>query len=453
MTGKELLFAALRNEETSRPAWVPFVGVHGGQIIGVSAKDYLQQRDLLVQGLLKAAELYRPDGLPIVFDLQMEAELLGCDLNWADDGPPAVCSHPLELGKLEDIPAYSTDRGRFPMVAEAIKEVKAKIGNDVALYGLITGPFTLALHLMGNTIFLEMYDNPDKIEAVLKLSTEIGKQTADFYIDNGCDVIAVVDPMTSQISPEHFEQYVTPYVNAVFDHVRQRGAFSSLFVCGDATRNLQVMAQTTCDNISVDENISLEALKEIAGRYNKSIGGNLKLTLVLLLGNEVDSKIDAVRCIETCGTKGFVLAPGCDLPWGVPEKNLQAVAEMVFDEYQREAAKALKSQAMESFDDVVLPDYATANDVYVDVITLDSTSCAPCQYMMAAAEKAAASIGAGVIVREHKVKNRLGIGHMVKLGVQNIPTICIDGKAEFISIIPDQNTLAKVIGAKVDAKK
>jgi len=33
----------------------------------------------------------------------------------------------------------------------------------------------------------------------------------------------------------------------------------------------------------------------------------------------------------------------------------------------------------------------------------------------------------------------------MKLGVANLPTICLDGKAAFISIIPDQHTLVEAI--------
>jgi uroporphyrinogen decarboxylase len=34
---------------------------------------------------------------------------------------------------------------------------------------------------------------------------------------------------------------------------------------------------------------------------------------------------------------------------------------------------------------------------------------------------------------------------MVKLGVKNLPTICINGEPKFASLIPDQNTLVKAI--------
>ena len=42
MTGKELLIKALKREKTPRPAWVPFVGCHGGKIIDKPADEYLR---------------------------------------------------------------------------------------------------------------------------------------------------------------------------------------------------------------------------------------------------------------------------------------------------------------------------------------------------------------------------------------------------------------------------
>ena len=41
---------------------------------------------------------------------------------------------------------------------------------------------------------------------------------------------------------------------------------------------------------------------------------------------------------------------------------------------------------------------------------------------------------------------------MLKLGVKNIPTICIDGEPAFISIIPDVSTLKGRIGEAKDKK-
>ncbi len=455
MTGKELIIKAVKGEETPRPAWLPFVGCHGGKLIDKTATEYLQSATLMVEGLKKANELYRPDGLPVTFDLQLEAEVLGCELHWADEVPPSVVTHPLEKEgtTIADLPELNRTKGRLPLVMSALEMMNREIGDDIALYGLICGPFTLALHLRGNNIFLDMFDKPDEVKALIDYCADIGSKMADLYLSHGAAVIGVVDPMTSQISPEHFEEFVTPGVNKVFDSIRASGGLSSMFVCGDVTRNLEVMCKTTADNISVDEQISMTDLRKLCEAEGKSFGGNIKLTAVLLLGTEDDSRREAVEIMDICGTKGFVLAPGCDLPYNTPPENLAAVADVVHDDYQRNVARTSTAQTEEDkYEDIEVPPYRKHKEVIVDVITLDSTSCAPCQYMMDAVERAAQEAFVKVYINEHKIKARAGLGMMKKLGVTNLPTICIDGDIAFASIIPDLKTLVKAIEARAIEK-
>jgi len=123
----------------------------GAKLTGQTARDYLHSSELIVAGLRRANELYQPDGLPIVFDLQLEAEVLGCGLRWAEQTPPSVCTHPLEQGRsLLSLPVFDARMGRFPLVMDALRTLKQEIGDEVAMYGLLCGPFTLALHLLGN---------------------------------------------------------------------------------------------------------------------------------------------------------------------------------------------------------------------------------------------------------------------------------------------------------------
>jgi len=328
------------------------------------------------------------------------------------------------------------------------------MGSDVAFYGLITGPFTLASHLRGSELFLDMMTSSDEVHRLLDYCANVGCKAADFYLEHGADVIAVVDPMTSQISQQHFEHFIAQPLNKVFAHIAAKNGMSSLFVCGDATRNLELMCRTKCDNVQVDENIPLDLLKNLAHKYGKSFGGNLKLTVVLLLGSEADCMLDAIRCIDLAGLQGFILAPGCDLPYATPERNLIAVAQMVHDDYQRQVSRtSLKATRMESFDDIQLPDYGNKDVVFVDVITLDSSACAPCLYMIDAARNAAEHANCYVTVREHKVKTRDGIGYMCRLHVENIPSICIDGKLRFSSQIPDRHTLIAAIEERAKEKR
>ncbi|MFV0592212.1 MAG: uroporphyrinogen decarboxylase family protein [Draconibacterium sp.] len=443
MNGLKLLEKAFRLEELERVPWVPFVGVHGGRLIGVDAESYLKHTENLVSGISKSVELYRPDGIPVAFDLQIEAEILGCKLVWSKDNPPAVVSHPLNEGtELGALRLPNEADGRIPLVLDAAKILREKFP-EIALYGLITGPFTLALHLLGTDIFMKLFEDPEYVNELMEFCCQVGIKHADMLMDAGCDVIAVVDPMTSQIDPLSFETFVSPFATKIFDFVRSRNKYSSFFVCGNAQQNIEVMCGCKPDNVSIDENIPLGYVKDIALSKGISFGGNMKLTSVLLLGNEMDAGKEAVACLDQGGNKGFVLAPGCDLPMDTPVANLQAVTEIVYDDYARQVAKELDYKS--TLEPADLEGHLERGKAVIDIITLDSASCAPCQYMVEAVKKAAQSFGDKVIVNEHKIKDMDGIRMMLALGVQNVPTTCINGKIKFISQIPPRMEIVEAI--------
>uniref|UniRef100_UPI0032178B77 uroporphyrinogen decarboxylase family protein n=1 Tax=uncultured Draconibacterium sp. TaxID=1573823 RepID=UPI0032178B77 len=451
MKGLELIKRAFALEEVERVPWVPFVGVHGGYLTGVDAETYLKSADEVITGVSKAIEEYNPDGVPVVFDLQIEAEILGCNLQWAPNNPPAVISHPLANGtSLSELKVPEITDGRIPVCVESAKTLRQKYP-DVALYGLITGPFTLALHLMGTDIFMKLFEAPDEVNAVMEFCTKVGIKMSEYLLDAGCDVIAVVDPMTSQIDPMTFESFVTPYCTRIFNYVREREKLSSFFVCGHAQQNIEAMCNCKPDNVSIDENIPLDFVKEIALKKGISFGGNMKLTVVLLMGNEDDSRENAMECLDMGGKKGFILAPGCDLPMNTPPENIKAVSDLVHDPYKQDIVRALekKESTLEIFN---MKDYGQADKVIVDIITLDSESCAPCQYMVEAVKKVAPQFEGVVEWREHAIKKMDAVTFMSSLMVKNIPTICIDGKIAFVSQIPPKVELVAAIQKRINEK-
>ena len=451
MTSKERLLCALRRETPDRTPWLPFVGCHGATLVDVGAETYLKSPSLILSAVEKAIELYHPDGLPIVFDLQIEAETLGCKLGWSPDNPPAVQSHPLAEGTvLEDLKVPSLQDGRIGMTMAIAEELTSKYP-DMAWYGLITGPFTLALHLMGTEIFMKMIEEPETVIQTMEFAKDVAVQMAHYYIDAGCDVIAVVDPMTSQIDPMMFEMFISDPVSKIFDSIRARGKHSSFFVCGDAQQNIEVMCNTRPDNISIDENIPLHEVAAIADKKGVSYGGNLQLTTTLLMGNEDDVRRNVIECLDAATKPGFILAPGCDLPMAIPVKNLQAVNPLIEDPYQLEIHRNrdLTNANLTLLD---LSDYGNDAVTKVDVITLDSSSCAPCQYMVEAVKAACDEIGVDVEWKEHSIKNESAVVFMHSLGVTQIPSICIDGKLAFSSRIPTLEKLIQSIRERIDQK-
>ncbi len=451
MTGKERVLAAIKCQEVDRVPWVPFVGCHAGALLGKTATEFLQNEDYIVQGVSKSIELYKPDGIPVIFDLQIEAEAFGCDLNWSDENPPAVCSHPLGNGtKLEDLKVPLPDEGRIQLSISAAKRLREKYP-DIALYGLITGPFTLALHLLGTDIFMKMFDDTEFVNKLLDFCKETCKAMSKYYIDAGCDIVAVVDPMTSQIGPDQFKQFITPHAVEIFDYIRELGGLGSFFVCGHAQQNIEVMCQSKPDNISIDENIPLDFVKDISLRENVSFGGNMQLTTVLLLGKPEDAKKNALACLDIGGEKGFILAPGCDLPYATPKENLECIYKVVADEYEREVVRTMVG-TQDAMDKMDMTEYGKSDKVIVDIVTLDSEACAPCQYMVDSVRKITPEFDGLVEWREHKIKYRESLVFMTSLMVRNIPTICIDGEIKFVSRIPPREELIAAIQKRINEK-
>jgi uroporphyrinogen decarboxylase len=205
------------------------------------------------------------------------------------------------------------------------------------------------------------------------------------------------------------------------------------------------------DNISIDENIPLDYVKDIALRHNISFGGNLQLTVVLLMGTPEDAAFNALDCIELGGNRGFILSPGCDLPMATPPENLIAVAKLVKDPYEQQIMRAM-TRKNDSLKLLNMKDYGQTDKVIVDIITLDSESCAPCQYMVEAVKKIAPHFEGIVEWREHAIKQMDGVTFMASLMVKNIPTICIDGKISFVSQIPPKNELIAAIQKRINEK-
>ncbi|HTX72527.1 MAG TPA: uroporphyrinogen decarboxylase family protein, partial [Rectinemataceae bacterium] len=263
---------------------------------------------------------------------------------------------------------------------------------------------------------------------------------AGYYIETGMDIIAAVDPMVSQISPDHFNEFLAAPYTALFSAIRKQGVLSSFFVCGNATNNIEPMCRTGPDCISVDENIHLAKAKEITDRYNVCLGGNIQLTVVMLFGSQADNMKAVVDILDSCGGANLVISPGCDMPYDVPIENTIAAGQAVRETGQVRAILEHYKGAQITLD-VTLPDYASLGKPLVEVFTLDSATCAACGYMMEAAREMKTAFGEAIDLVEYKFTVRENIARCVKMGVANLPAIYLNGKLAYSSIIPSREEL------------
>ncbi|MFV0502949.1 MAG: uroporphyrinogen decarboxylase family protein [Lachnospirales bacterium] len=446
MTSKERIVHTMKHEDVDRVPWVPFAGVHAGVLTGHNATEILTNGDILFNSLKEVNKLYRPDGIPVVFDLQIEAEILGCELVWAEDAPPSVKTHPLagvdEM--LCDCKQPTAESGRLPMILDVMNRMKKEVGEETALYGLICGPFTLASHLRGNDLFMDMILNEDYVKTLMEFTTTTALKMVDLYLEAGMDVIAVVDPLVSQISPEHFTTLLHESFETIFSYIRSKKAYSSFFVCGNAMRQIEVMCKSGPDSISIDENIVMSDAKAITDQHNIAIGGNIPLTTLMLHGTQQENMKYVINMIDTIDNKNLIISPGCDMPFAVPKENAIGIAQAVIETDKiREMVKNYEAPSLDIY--IELPDYENLEKPLIEVFTLDSATCAACTYMMGAITKAKDKFGDKIDLVEYKFTIKENIARCVKLGVTNLPCVYINGRLIWSSIIPSQEELFNVV--------
>jgi len=309
---KQMLIDATRGKATDMPPWLPYAGVHCAALINEPADRFLKDARLLAKGVVHAAGHYHADGIPLLFDLSIEAESMGCETAYWEDNVPSVTSHPCEkvIPQTAGLTLPSAEDGRWPVLFEAAAIAKPQLEElDCAMLGLLCGPLTLASHLAGPQIFTALLRKKEFAHEILKFAGEVGGRAAEFYAKMGCDIIAIVDPVASQIRPQTFAEFVTPNCNPAIEAIHGAGSTSSFFICGNCSKVLEEVCKVNTHGFAVDEQMNLSYVRDMAYRYGKGFGGNLKLTTSLMLGM-ISPKEDALISLAAGGRRGYTFAPG-----------------------------------------------------------------------------------------------------------------------------------------------
>lgn len=455
LTGKQLIHAVLSHQPVAVIPWVPFAGVHAGKLKSYSAREVLQDENKLLESLLEVNRIYQPDGQPVIFDLQVEAEILGCQLQWDEKSPPSVVTHPLENDLNPPTHLPQEGEGRLPLILNVMRRMHDRVGPTTALYGLVTGPLTLASHLRGTNLFMDMFDHLDFLQKLLAYCTSVCLRMSEMYIQAGMDIIAVVDPLVSQISPRHLERFLLNPYREIFQSLRSQKVFSSIFVCGDATKNLELLCQSGPDCLAVDENIDMKAARIIADKYQIVLQGNIPLTTCMLLGSQQDNMKYVLDLIDAVGRPGettpqnLIISPGCDMPYDVPPGNVIGILQAIREpDTVRQMLVNYHSRTID-LASITVPDYEHLQRPLMEVFTLDSSTCPACGYMLMAAQRAARDLAGRVDMVEYKATSAENIARMTRMGVKNLPAILINGELKFSSLIPGNAELVEAIRQKM----
>ena len=333
----------MRGEEVDRSALMYlFLGGarHVLAALGHSMREVHESPALMAAAQSTAAEEFGHDTSMLPFGcLTIEAEAMGCGLEFHEDFYPQVVKRPLEDDRdldLLNVPDPSVS-GRMPVVVEGLSNMRARASDDSYIVAMVVSPFLVAAELRSMSLLLvDFISDPPYVDALMKKVTDGIILYVQAIIDTGaCDAIMFENAGATReiLGPHHVAQFVTPWHRKVLEAARKRDPAIRLIEHNCANRPyVGEIAGSDVDGVSfaygdittMAESGDEERLPE-GGKLARI--GNVDHTQLILNGTPQEV-FDAARgVIDRARGAPFVLSTGCEIPFKSPVENIRALAE------------------------------------------------------------------------------------------------------------------------------
>jgi hypothetical protein len=192
-TPRGMVKAFLRGELPPRPLLLPIIFSLGSRLENVSLRDFHSNPTKIANALRQIRIVLKVDGLACYFDRFLEAEALGCQLEWQAAGTSALASSPFSgidhLRQKLQSPDEIVKKGRIRIASEVLQRLKVMLKDEPALMVGVTGPLTLATLLLGESVRLDRSQLLDLMEFTAEITAAVSKT----FVEAGADVVFLME--------------------------------------------------------------------------------------------------------------------------------------------------------------------------------------------------------------------------------------------------------------------
>jgi MtaA/CmuA family methyltransferase len=332
MNSREIVFKALKGEDTSRPACGPLAVHFCASDNGVSIEDFTLNSSVHAECILRYHEKYLPDAVWISADTWVTAEAMGASVRFPGKNQPmsglqeGFIHSSKDLKRIPNPDPYV--QGRQPLLLEALSHVVEALGNDVFIVGCFDqSSFSLACQVAGMaSVMTKLTEDPPFLEALMEKGLEYSLAYAKAIAACGADMLSTGDSPAGLIGPIQYTNTIVPVQRRLFSALKKTGKILSLHICEDSTAILEDMAATGADVLEIDHQVSIgKAWEKVGDRV--ALWGNIDPVTVLLQGSsqEVSSSVRGlISEVKELGCRKFILSSGCTLAPTTPSENLHA---------------------------------------------------------------------------------------------------------------------------------
>ena len=294
--------------------------------------ELCKRADLAAEITITPVEQLGVDAAILFADILLILEPLGVGLEYSKgDGP--VIHRPIRTPA--DVAALKTfGVQELGFVYEAVKRIRAALGDKVPLIGFAGAPFTLASYLIegsGSRNYIHtkklFYDAPDAWSRLMQL---LARQVADYLnqqIAAGAQAVQLFDSWAGCLTPGDYERFAMPYSKAVIDAITP-GVPVINFSTGTAGA-LKTIRGAGGDVIGLDWRVNLdEAWKTMGDDF--AVQGNLDP--VALFASPAEIKRRAAEILQRAGGRpGHIFNLGHGILPETPVENVIALVDAVHE--------------------------------------------------------------------------------------------------------------------------
>lgn len=320
---------AIQLQKADRVPVIPILMSRAIRTIEATVAEAVREGKIMAEAKIAAHRKFGGDAVIAGTGLFVEAENLGAECEYLPTGVPIVTAPLLSAkGDIANIPGFDPGRGRVKAVAEEIDILAKHFGNSLVLAVAVSGPLTTAISLRGEEFYLDLEEDIEFAQSLLRLATDTIMSYTNYLMDYPVASIAVLDPACSSdvIPPGVYRNLVFPYHREIISNIKSKGRVPLIHICTDTEPIWEDMADTGAMGINGDlPNMGL--CKQRIG-HRICLMGNVSPHHTMAFGTPDEVYRESMEAIRQAGQNGgFILTPGCDLDWQVPDENILALVE------------------------------------------------------------------------------------------------------------------------------
>jgi len=195
----ERTLATLGHKEPDRVPLFLNLTMHGAKLLGMPIQKYFSDPEAMVKAQLAMGKKFGNDCCNAFTYASAEAEAFGVETLFFEDGPPnsgRPTIEPKDIGALE-VPDIDRSAGMRVSI-EATRKLKAQLGEEVPIVGVVVSPFSLPVMQMGFDRYLElMYNDRPRFEALMRINQMFEVEFANRQVEAGATAMVYFDPISS----------------------------------------------------------------------------------------------------------------------------------------------------------------------------------------------------------------------------------------------------------------